>query len=1462
MTDPKNPFDFGTGRIDKDQWLRDIDAEQGNFVSQYSSAVNKHRAALMREAFADLRRRIANGDMLNRTADGQYQFGSALNREDKNMQEAYQRALGFMGDLARRQIQAPPAAEPEKKKYSTKTLNDRFIKYFNPSGSQESFTSLWNSYDDATRLDNIKKFLQNELNTGLSNYQDVEDYESLDKLKAAINDFIADPNITNLNKLGFTKNYLSQLKTEEQEEPKTEEDQVAQDLEAQRKQYQLEQNKKILEGLQNANEATLNFTWTPGNYEDYLNNYFYNTLGYSQNNPYIKAGIQFEQDEKDKDGNVIFRNRSYTTKKQLQQNDKLFDIVLNQYANRFKHGYQRDLENYFSNFGTRYESLYNDNKEVLRSNLSKLFATADNKGVANWENYFTKTDDGYLINGSQDDYGNYAILTPQGIIKRNMYKDSYRQSQQQYKEGGVIKGADGFVFDASKYHTKSSSTPTSSEQSSTTPEQKSSSFSKTENARLLTAGADIISMLSALVPGYGTAISAATGLGSTLTNLGLDINDGVDGWTVAKNAGFGLVADAMGLIPGLGGVGKGAKVARNLIWAVPKMMQWVNTYQGLQNAKEIKNSIMKITSPSSMTLQDWQNVSQAIQIMTGHGRSVISKSKIAGMQKRKTTATDPEYYIFTNRGQQKVSDETFKKLREARGSKERQELTEQLMGSGVKLRQTKWSPFNTSTRFGAFKEVPGRTQVTVLNPHKGWYSDENLYQRGQNWQDGFDFRSYFNKINPYSGYYSSRNKGGELPAWLRRPVEDPQIIPAGPFGATRQGMTSALSTPPPAKRRTLTLEQKQKMAETRAKNRQQKKEAEAKAQELKKQQEEMSSREAMLTDVPTTDMSKYSVSSTAKTKVEEAKRLNSRWSQEEVPDNFGPEVQNFYNKYKLPLRHKLGGVLKALRNGGIVKAQEGLKTEGLTNKYDNISDWTKLNFGVTEKQYFPGFMKARYDNRGNVLYEHSSFPDEQEEGEHFGDQSTVSAYDAQQAYYLKDNGSHIFGDVQNAYNTWKSENNGTVQDFINYYNKNVDWLRSQGQKKLQSKANSGGWREYNQIFNKLYGNYSPYDSSLEDIIGESTWQRTPNTFKGITDLADLRQGILGVGEGATQVAIDNQGHLITDNLVNPKGDIKEAGKETEKESSKATDSEGGIKTILNTEYKNPNDPTPYIIAGKTAMGLIGNRNIYKNLLDEMPQAPLRDPIDRKLAIVGWQEAIKQGQNQLADLRNATWMQHGSDQQTNLAGMYETEGKGRDIMNGQFMKDSERQFDTAQKSWSLDNDDTLYNLGVGDANRKSIADRARIMAQIRAAWRSGDNNILMGALSDTGNWLLKKYQREQDIVDKTKELNLGTPEEWAQSEYTSRLGELANKKEADLTPADRAKIQAVKAQVLREMRKKYSEKYYNTFGTNLFGGGSYTTIAKDGTKLEVAKLKARSKDNDRYVSMIKDLRTTRSRRRRR
>jgi hypothetical protein len=53
------------------------------------------------------------------------------------------------------------------------------------------------------------------------------------------------------------------------------------------------------------------------------------------------------------------------------------------------------------------------------------------------------------------------------------------------------------------------------------------------------------------------------------------------------------------------------------------------------------------------------------------------------------------------------------------------------------------------------------------------------------------------------------------------------------------------------------------------------------------------------------------------------------------------------------------------------------------------------------------------------------------------------------------------------------------------------------------------------------------------------------------------------------------------------------------------------------------------------MGLLGNKNIYENLEKELPIAVQKDPIDRKLAIVGNQRAIMDADNEAADMLNAT-----------------------------------------------------------------------------------------------------------------------------------------------------------------------------------------------------------------------------------
>ena len=1476
MPDDKNLFEFGTGSIKRDQWLRDIDNEQDAFISRYSNAVNKHRATLLRQAFTDLRDRIARGDMLNRTADGNYQFGSALNREDKHMEEAYRRALGFMGELARRQINTP-AKEPEKKAIGS--LEERYIKSLNPSGKFNT-EAYWKNQTDEERRTALKDFLNRELKEA-DNYQDFGNFGNKDtytqRLQTVMNLLESGKaNDWSLQQLGFTKNWLTQPTQEEPEEKKSELEQVQSDIAAAQEAQQVQQGRQFLAFNGNRGRQEFNF----GTPQFDLNYQLQHLLTTPQ-----EAG-----------GGPGFAPSGPSS-----------DILQRAATSKYISDLQNQLDLYFKNFATSWRPNYESgeaNQKVMRDFLSKLFSTyskgtnADGTPASDyafdWKKYFTQIGQNqFLINGSIDNQtGRYAYYIPGEGIKEDNILDNPNQFVAQklgytipsQKEGGKVEflqSGGGFDYDAWK---ASQETPKaqviSKPQQTTAPKQEGSSFSTAENARIAATIADIASMGAAFVPGYGTAASAVLGLGSTATNFGADLADGQGLWNATKNAGFGLAADVMGLIPGLGGVGKGAKIARNLMWAVPKMMQWVNTYQGLQNAGEIKNSIMKLTSPSSMTVQDWQNVSQALQIMTGHGRSVATKVKKAGMSKT-TTTTEPEHYIFTNKGKQKVSDETFKRLREARGTKARQTLTQELMGEGVTLQQTRFAPWNTSTRFGAFKQTPGKTTVEVQNKHKGWLSDENLVEKVENMNPSVDMRSIMHRVNPYRDYYNRRNQP-VIPQRNYSSFEarlNGEASPLNVRGPLQPYPTGEAYAAPKAKRKPLTDQQKaarkQKAADKKSK------------EQAKKQLEELRRNQgyALAEEIP-----QAGTYAGIKQRQQTIANLSSRYANEvELPIPTprpapGPRSEAFNKKYGKAIGKKeIGGVLKALRNGGIIKAQGGLRVPSQNSNYDFDSkfynQWVDLNWGN------PSDVKATlkgYSTGGSSYRSINGLPEKGGEGKRYenteGQQDFMSAYQEQQNYYNKDQGSHIFGDVKNYYiNHWLPKNQGkSIDDFIIEYNKNVDKLRENAPRKLTSTANiDKDWGDYNRLFNQMYANYSPYSQGLEDTFGESTWRRTPNTFNGLNDRENLRHGLLDDKNKDSGIIINNDGKLVRPEVEsNNNGVIENTGTnqiaEAEKsDEQKAKDKLSGDKTIFDPKFENPKDPTLPLILGQAALGLIGNRNVYKNLLEEMPQAVLRDRIDRQLAIVGWQERIKHGQNQLADLRKIQQMQRGSDQQTNFATALEVERNGRDITDKAFQEDSGRQFETAQKLWNLKNEDRMYNIGVGDYNRKAIAARQEQIAKIRAAWRNGDNNILMGAASDTANWLLKKYQREQDLVDRAREISLGTPEERAQASLSDddKYTRIMNKYTAGqtLTDEERAYIRQKQAEAIKGIRGKYAKSYYDLYHTPYFGGGfkeDVVPLHKNGSKLEIAKLRARSKDNDRYVSMIRDLRKSSRRRRRR
>ena len=99
-------------------------------------------------------------------------------------------------------------------------------------------------------------------------------------------------------------------------------------------------------------------------------------------------------------------------------------------------------------------------------------------------------------------------------------------------------------------------------------------------ADLTALGLDAVSAGSAFAPGYGTAISALTGIGATLAGAYADRTRGESWSSTLSTAGFGLSMDILGLVPGLGVAGKAAKMAR----IVAKGAKWMGPILGTMAA--------------------------------------------------------------------------------------------------------------------------------------------------------------------------------------------------------------------------------------------------------------------------------------------------------------------------------------------------------------------------------------------------------------------------------------------------------------------------------------------------------------------------------------------------------------------------------------------------------------------------------------------------------------------------------------------------------------------------------------------------------------------------------------------------------------------------------------------------------------------------------------------------------------
>ena len=230
-------------------------------------------------------------------------------------------------------------------------------------------------------------------------------------------------------------------------------------------------------------------------------------------------------------------------------------------------------------------------------------------------------------------------------------------------------------------------------------------------ARLVSAGADVGSMIASFVPGYGTAASAALGVGSTIGNFTADLADeSVGVGSAFLNAGAGLGMDIVGLIPGLGAAGKGSKIAKNLLKVAPKLITIWSASTSFAPAMQAFNKL-KDKGAKEMTVEDWKALANGLTAAAGVTRwgAAAAKNKINTHKYGTTTRT-----VTTKSGKQvQMSEEEFQRIKRASGIEGQNEALQAVEGAKGEQLPTTFKKWYDVRR--AYQGTPDVDKNTVIN---------------------------------------------------------------------------------------------------------------------------------------------------------------------------------------------------------------------------------------------------------------------------------------------------------------------------------------------------------------------------------------------------------------------------------------------------------------------------------------------------------------------------------------------------------------------------------------------------------------------------------------------------------------------------------------------------------------------------------------------------------------------------
>jgi hypothetical protein len=279
-----------------------------------------------------------------------------------------------------------------------------------------------------------------------------------------------------------------------------------------------------------------------------------------------------------------------------------------------------------------------------------------------------------------------------------------------------------------------------------------------QKARIGYAIADLTSAVFAFIPGYGTVVSAGTGLTSTFGNLWSDLSDdAVTTGQAWKNFGMNLGMDAIGLIPGGGAASKMGKIVKTLKSIVPYVIALPGVISMLSNSPEIAKSWKKAfdgdpeDGGSKMDYQDYINILQVLNVATGISNIAVNKYKSAKKSTKQMDklAVDVVDASTKERRALVLEGDDIAKFKEANAKGEAQKFVDNLEGAGKytvneisEHNKGKFWGKNKEGKFELFHQNPvGKTKIANTLELKWDNQKELLYAETGKWEADLGYES-------------------------------------------------------------------------------------------------------------------------------------------------------------------------------------------------------------------------------------------------------------------------------------------------------------------------------------------------------------------------------------------------------------------------------------------------------------------------------------------------------------------------------------------------------------------------------------------------------------------------------------------------------------------------------------------------------------------------------------------------